>query len=140
MLKRIIKFAWNSRNEITKYLIVGVSGLAIDIGTLTILKENAGLTPVLAVVLNQLLMLAYNFSLNKYWSFRNRDMPHWQLIRYLMLAGWNYIFSVGSMYFFHQQFGFEYRLVRIASIAVMTLWNFALYKFWVYQKERPVTA
>ncbi|HYE60171.1 MAG TPA: GtrA family protein [Candidatus Kapabacteria bacterium] len=135
MIKRAAAYAWSVRHQFIKYFIVGASGVILDIGTLTLLKEVFGIMPVLAVVLNQILLLAYNFSLNKYWSFRNREIPHRQLIRYLILAGWNYTFSVGTMYIFSHAYDFDYRLVRIGSIMVMTLWNFILYKHWVYTSK-----
>jgi putative flippase GtrA len=39
------------------------------------------------------------------------------------------------MYVFNHGFGFDYRLVRICSIALMVSWNFFLYKYWVYKPD-----
>lgn len=135
MVKKTIAYAWSVRKEFAKYFIVGFSGLFLDMGTLILFKEVFGVNPVAAVVINQVFLLAYNFTLNKYWSFRNKAMPHKQLVRYLTLAGLNYAFSVGSMYVFSDHFGYDYRLVRIGTIAVMVGWNFFLYKYWVYRNE-----
>lgn len=126
-------YLWSLRHQFIKYFLVGTSGVFLDIGTLMIFKEWFGLSATLAVVVNQIMVLSYNFSLNKYWSFREYSMPWPQLIRYLLLAGFNYSFSVSSMYAFTNWFDFDYRLVRIATIMVMACWNFLLYKHWVYQ-------
>lgn len=101
--------------------------------TLVVFKEWIGLGAVLAVVLNQLIVLPYNFFLNKYWSFKNKSLPHRQMVRYLTLMGANYLFSVGAMKLAHDVWGFDYRLVRLGTIIVMVSWNFLLYKHWVYK-------
>lgn len=129
----MFSYLWSLRRQFIKYFLVGTSGVFLDIGTLMILKEWLGLSPTMSVVINQAFVLGYNFSLNKYWSFREYSLPWPQLARYLSLAAFNYTFSVSSMFAFTHWFGFDYRLVRIGTIMVMALWNFLLYKHWVYQ-------
>lgn len=133
MLKRSIEYLWSLRTQFAKYFVVGFSGLLLDMATLIMFKEWLHWSAVLAVVINQILLLSYNFLLNKYWSFKNKEMPHRQIVRYLTLAAFNYGFSVIAMYVFHDRFfQFDYRLVRIITIACMVSWNFFLYKHWVY--------
>ncbi|MBT3539058.1 GtrA family protein [Candidatus Parcubacteria bacterium] len=134
MIKRTARYFWSVRHQFAKYFVVGFSGVFLDMGTLILFKEKFGWTPVFAVVINQIFLLTYNFFLNKYWSFRNREMPHKQLVRFLSLAGFNYVFSVIMMYIFSDHFNFDYRLVRIGTIIVMVSWNFFLYKYWVYRE------
>lgn len=135
MIKKITTYAWRSRYQFAKYFIVGVSGVIIDMITLIFFKEHLGFLPVLAVALNQAIVLVYNFLLNKYWSFKNTEMPKKQVIRYLMLAAFNYGFSVLTMYIFSDVLNFDYRLVRICTIILAVSWNFMLYKHWVYKEE-----
>ncbi len=132
-------YFWSLRREFAKYFIIGFSGLFLDLGTLYILTDLFGILAYISVILNQAIVLTYNFTLNKYWAFRNKEVPHKQMVRYGILATWNYIFSVVAMYIFNSQLGYEHKLVRIGSIAVMVSWNFFLYKYWVYkEKEEPV--
>lgn len=139
MIKKTVAYFWSLRREFAKYFIVGFSGLFLDMGSLILFKEKFNMAPVVAVIINQAILMNYNFLLNKYWSFRNRAMPHKQLVKYLSLAGFNYLFSVGVMYFFNHILDFDYRLVRIATIATMVSWNFFLYKYWVYKAENAVS-
>jgi len=136
MIKRTVKYFWSVRHQFAKYFIVGFSGFLMDMASLILLKEVFGWAPVVAVIVNQAFLLTYNFTLNKYWSFRNKEMPHKQLVKYLILAVVNYGFSILTMYIFNHKFRFDYRLVRIVSIACMVSWNFFLYKYWVYTGER----
>ncbi len=135
MIRRACRYLWKERHAVVKYGIVGISSVVLDMSLLIFFTESFGITPVLAVVTSQVLVFGYNFSLNKYWSFRSADHPRKQLIRYVSLAAANYVFAVLSMYVFHQVLNIDYRIVRIASIALMVSWNFLLYKHWVYKDE-----
>jgi len=137
MIKKTVHYLWSLRREFAKYFIVGFGSMLFDIGTLILFTAGFGLVPVVSVILNQAIVLSANFTLNKYWSFRNRALPHKQLVRYLALAGWNYFFSVASMYLLNGQLGVDYRLARLMSIIVMVSWNFFLYKYWVYREKEP---
>lgn len=133
MVIKLTKYLWSVRGEFFKYFLVGFSGLFLDMGTLILFTRAFGWSPVFSVVVGQILVLSYNFTLNKYWSFKNKTMPHKQIVRYIILASWNYVFSVGTMYIFNQNFGFDFRLVRLLSIVTMVSWNFFLYKYWIYR-------
>lgn len=135
MVKKTITYFWSVRHQFAKYVFVGGSGLVLDMGTLILFTEVFGFIPLLSVVCNQVIALSYNFLLNKYWSFKNKALPHKQLVRYGILVGLNYVFHVGMMYVFNTVLEFDYRLVRIASIGIAGLWNFFVYKYWVYKVE-----
>lgn len=132
MLKRLIRHLWTLRREFAKYFFVGVSGVVLDIGTLVFFKRGLGISPVAAVILNQPIVLVYNFLLNKYWSFQNKTLSHWQLVRYLLIAGCNYGFSAFAMYVLADHLHANYIASRLVTIAIMVMWNFFLYKYWVY--------
>lgn len=136
MLKRTAKYFWSVREQFIKYFVVGISGLFLDIFLLAFFTRVLGQNPTLSLIFTQLVVLVYNFSLNKYWSFANRELPHRQIVRYLVLAGFNYIFSLIVMYVFNESLGFDEILVRIATIALMVSWNFFLYKYWVYKIKK----
>lgn len=135
MFIKLLKYFWSLRHQFIKYFIIGITGVFLDVGSLILLKEKFGWTPTLAVVVNQIFILVFNFSLNKYWSFREKSLPHKQIVRYLILAGLNYVFSITVMYIFNHVLGWDYRLIRLATIAVMVSWNFFLYKYWVYHES-----
>jgi len=125
------------RHEFSKYFIVGFGGLFFDIGSLMLFKEFLKFSPTVSVVFNQILVLVINFTLNKYWSFSNKAMPHKQVVRYLILAGWNYLFAIFTMYLISEVMGYDYRIVRLGTIAMAVSWNFFLYKYWVYTGDAP---
>lgn len=134
MFIKIFTYFWSLRHQFARYFMTGIFGLFLDMGSLVVLKEIFGWTPLLAVIVNQAFLLVYIFLMNKYWSFKNHAMPQKQVIRFLTLTICNYCFAVFFMYVFNERyFNFDYRLVRLSSIAVMVSWNFFLYKYWVYK-------
>ena len=134
-INNLIKHLWSLRRQFAKYFITGTSGVILDMITLIILKELVGLSATIAIIINQPLLLIFIFCLNKYWSFRDKAQPHKQIVRFLILAGLNYLFGISVMYIFNHKLNFDYRLVRICSIAIMVCWNFFLYKYWVYKQD-----
>jgi len=135
MIKKVVQYAWSARYQFVKYFAVGLSGVFLDMATLIFFKEKLLLLPVIAVSINQFIVLVYNFILNKYWSFKNTQIPHKQIVRFGILALWNYLFSIMTMYLFTIIFSYDYRFVRVVTIVVAVSWNFLLYKHWVYRKE-----
>ncbi len=134
MIKRIFKYFLGIRFEFIKYFVIGVSAVILDMMSLVLFKEIFGLQPVMAVVINQFFLLVYVFCLNKYWTFRDKTMPKRQVVRFLILVFFNYIIAVSVMYIFNQWLEFDYRLVRLGTIALAVSWNFLLYKYWVYKQ------
>lgn len=137
MLKSLLRRFWSVRYQFFRYFCVGFSAFILDMGSLMFFKEILKATPVVAVIINQAVLLVYVFCLNKYWSFRNHDLPHRQVARFLILSGTNYLVAVMAMYLFSQRLNFDYRLVRIGNIILAVSWNFVLYKVWVYKTKTP---
>lgn len=133
ILNKYLNYLWAHRDQFIKYFVIGISGTVLDILTLWILKEFFGLLPVVAVVINQILMLIYIFLLNKKYSFKVGGEYHKQVTKFLIVASGNYLFSILWMWIFNHHFGYNYLLVRIVNIALAVSWNFLLYREWVYK-------
>jgi putative flippase GtrA len=136
MIKKALKFFWSHRVQFSKYFIVGISAVVIDMITLVIFKEYLGIKPVIAVIINQALLIFYVFYMNKHWSFKEKGGTRRQMMRFSVVVAFNYCFSVAAMYAFNHKLNFDYRLVRLASIALAVCWNFFLYKYWVYASDK----
>ncbi|MDD4902513.1 MAG: GtrA family protein [Patescibacteria group bacterium] len=137
MLKKTLKFFWSLRRQFAKYFIVGVSAVILDMSSLIFLKEILHFPPFVAVLTNQVFILAFVFLLNKYWSFKEHSLTHRQLFRFGIVVIYNYSFAVSAMYVFNHLLAFDYRLVRLGSIILAVSWNFFLYKYWVYAASKP---
>lgn len=135
MFIKTIKYLWSLKLQFAKYFVVGVSGVGIDFVVMVALKELAGFHPVLATAISQVFSIAFIFTANKYWSFGSHHQTKRQLVRYSMVLGFDYAYTVAMMYAGTDWLGFDYRLVRLVTIAVQVAWNFFLYKYFVYRKD-----
>lgn len=131
--KKIINWGWSLRFEFVKYFVTGIGAVVLDMVSLIFFKEICGTSATIAVLINQPIVLLYVFFVNKFWSFRDKSMPHRQMIRFFVTAGCNYLISFLIMYIFHDKIGFDYKLVRLTNIALGVSWNFLLYKYWIYR-------
>jgi len=123
------------RHEFIKYFVIGFSGFLLDVGSLFVLKQYVGVRPIFAVIINQPFLLIYVFYLNKLWSFRAGGLTHSQMLRFLTVAGMNYIISAAWMFVFNEHLHVQYLIARTLNIALAVAWNFLLYKYWVYTKQ-----
>ncbi|MFB6226670.1 MAG: GtrA family protein [Candidatus Paceibacteria bacterium] len=117
-----------------KYFVVGVSGLFLDFAVFALFADVILITAWISEAIAKAVAIGYNFMLNKYWSFRSQKKVYKQLVRFLTLAGFNYIFAVVAMYIFNEVYGYHKYLIKVSTVAVMVSWNFFLYKYWVYRE------
>ena len=115
-----------------KYLAIGLTTVGLDFLSLIAFKHLLFLSATMAVAINQLLVWMFNFTLNKHVTFKNKALPYTQFLRYCLLAGLNYIFAVIVMHIFSDRMGFDYLVVRGGTIIFTTLWNYFIYKYWIY--------
>ncbi|MCX6723077.1 MAG: GtrA family protein, partial [Candidatus Staskawiczbacteria bacterium] len=118
--------------QFIKYFIIGCSAVILDLATLYIFKSFLGWSAVFSVVINQLLITNYVFLLNKFWTFKDKNQFSGQILKFYSLALLNYIIAIAWMWFFHNFLGQNYLLVRTCNIALSVIWNFLLYKFFIY--------
>ena len=118
--------------EFVKYFIVGCGSVILDVSTLFIFKKLIGLSPVISVVINQLIICNYVFFLNKFWVFSKKKQTGTQIIKYYALFLINYLIAITWMWFFYNILGYNYILVRVCNIALSVFWNFLIYKYFIY--------
>ncbi len=126
---------WLMRHEFIKYFVIGFSAFLLDVGSLYLLKQYVGLKAYAAVMVNQPFMLLYVFYLNKLWSFKTEGLTHKQMIRFVTVAGMNYLISALWMWTLSEKLGLQYLLARTLNVGLAVGWNFLLYKYWVYAAE-----
>ena len=115
-----------------KYFVVGVSGVVADIGLLYIASDLIGIRPFNAILVTQIIVITFNFLLNKHWSFKSQGSHQKELIRYSIVMAWNYLFGALAMYVGNDILGINHLIIRTLTIAVAVAWNFLLYNYWVY--------
>jgi putative flippase GtrA len=123
-----------SSQQFLKFAVVGTLNTAIDIGLLNLLLYFHWNTLVANTV--AFLIAAVNsFMWNKYWTFGDKS-GDWksQLPFYLLVVAVGVGISNTFIYIFSLIFGWDINVVKIASIAVVFVWNFLAPKFLIFKK------
>ncbi len=122
-----------SKRQLFFYAVIGGSAFVLDMGSLILFKEVLRVKPVVTVIFSQIVIINYVFFLNKHFSFQSLGRTRQQMIKFYLLAGWNYLFGVGWMGLLNEGWHWNYLVVRVSGIILAVSWNFLLYKFWVYK-------
>ncbi|WP_426978684.1 GtrA family protein [Pseudarthrobacter sp. O4] len=119
-------------NEVARFLIVGGLSFAIDFGLLTLLHEVFGVELWLATPIAFLTSLVFNFVLQRVFTFRAQNGRSVSLLKYCLLVAFNTA-AVDFIVNFAEWMGLGYQIGKIASTALITAWNFLLYKHWIFR-------
>lgn len=119
--------------QILKYLVVGLLAAGVDVTSLFLLTELFDIWYVFSAGLSYLLGLSIVFILNKYFTFQKYFFTARQLKKYLLLSATNYILVMILIYFFTESLDISYLIAKMIIILLQVMWNFPLYKFWVFK-------
>jgi putative flippase GtrA len=117
--------------SLIRYLVTGGLSALIDTGTLWLLHGVLRVWLPAATFTGVLVAFVVNFLLNREWVFAATGSAYRQLVRYLLLAGANWVVTVVAVSGL-VGLGTYYLVARLAVLAVMTLVNFFAYRAWVF--------
>ncbi len=121
-----------AQSSLARYLLVGGLSFGVDAGLLIALREGADAPLLVAASIAFWSALAFNFTLNRLWSFGGRADVKISFAKYLSLVAGNYlgalaILSIGT------GIGFNYVLVKAGAAGTAVCWNYLAYRFWVFR-------
>lgn len=120
------------KHNFVRYLFVGGSTFILDLGLLILLHEEFNINVPIATSVAYWVSIAYNFSLNRYWTFNNeeRESLRRHLTAYLLLLGFNYLFTVIFVSLMSQVI--YVGLAKILAVPIQMLWTYPCYKRYVF--------
>ena len=120
------KLRRNWRNFI-KYVFVGGSTFILDLGLLVLLKEVGHLPIIVAATISYWTSIAYNFSLNRHWTFETTRSLRHHAVAYSLLLLTNYVVTVGVIAGLGH-LGVSYALAKIIAVGLSMSWTYVMYK------------
>ena len=119
------------------YLVVGGLTVVVDIGLLALLHESYGVPLGLATTVAFCTAVVVNFLLNRTaMSSRGSRGLTQHALRYGSLVVANYVITL-AVVTTAGHVGDRYLVAKVAVVAASTLWNFLLYRHWVFAPPRP---
>lgn len=123
-----------------RYLLVGGVSFAVDFFLLVFLHEYFGVELWLATPIAFLTSFAANYLLSRFFTFAGTGARGTSFVKYVALVAFNTV-AASLIVSGFEAVGSSYMLGKIASTAMMTVWNFFAYKHWVFaEKKAPSTA
>ena len=125
------------RRQLFYYLVVGGLTVIVDVGLLAVLHESYGVPLGLATTVAFCTAVVVNFLLNRtvMSSQGSRGLTQ-HALRYVSLVVANYVITL-AVVTTAGHVGDRYLVAKVAVVAVSTMWNFLLYRYWVFLPPRP---
>lgn len=125
------------QHQLFCYLVVGGLTVVLDVGLLALLHESFGFPLGLATTVAFCTAVVVNFLLNRtaMSSWGSRGLTQ-HALRYGSLVVANYVITL-AVVTTTGHVGNRYLVAKVAVVAASTLWNFLLYRHWVFSPLRP---
>ncbi|CAH0255711.1 hypothetical protein SRABI26_03259 [Arthrobacter sp. Bi26] len=117
---------------LVKFLVVGGLSFAIDLGLLALLHEVGGVDLWIATPIAFLTSLVFNFFVQKNFTFQSGARAHVSFFKYGALVVFNVV-ATDVIVNVIADAGQSYALGKVISTVVTTVWNFLLYKHWIFK-------
>jgi len=121
-------------HPLVRYILVGGSTFTLDFVLLVILHQKFNIGLAIATSIAYWVAIGYNFILNRLWTFSMTEKESLQkhLTSYLILLGFNYLFTVifVSVVGRHIYFG----LAKAIAVMIQTTWTYIVYRDYIFVK------
>jgi dolichol-phosphate mannosyltransferase len=122
-----------------KFCLVGALGFVVNEGLLWIFKERVGLHYILSAVISIEASILFNFSLNDFWTFRNRKRLGNNILtralKYNLICVIGSAFNLGILTLMTEGFGVYYLISNMVGMVVAVLWNYGGSTKWAWQRR-----
>lgn len=119
--------------QFRRYVIVGILSFGLEYGLFALCLKGLAWSYLAANTVVYPLVCLINFALNRQWTFAARGNVLAQALRYLALLAFNLLAGNAVLYLLCDVFAMSALLAKIAVMALIVLWNFAIYKWLVYR-------
>lgn len=128
--------------QFSKFSIVGLTGIPVDLTTTYLITEHLMLDPRLSAVFGFLAAVSTNYILNKLWTFKlNKNMakPLSSYLLFVLICSLGAAISIGSMHFFMEFYNLKqgklYLIARLLGILLAAIWNYTGSKIFVFKSN-----
>lgn len=124
-------------SELTKFGMVGVVSLALDLAVFNLVLALAPDRPLTAKVVSTVVSATNAFVLNRHWSFRQRERSHplgRELLLFMALNGVGLLLALGCLGLSHYVLDLHSRLADNVAANGFGLVLGTTFRFWSYRR------
>ncbi|MGC9307839.1 MAG: glycosyltransferase [Thermoplasmatota archaeon] len=138
-LRHLLRLSWDTGEilRFVKFMLVGGSGVLVNLGVLWLLTEQAGLYYLVSAVFAIELSILSNYALNELWTFRDRGEKGLgnagaRLLKFNLISSPSFPMQLGVMGLLREVFGYYYMVAAVIAIGIVFIWNFFANNFWTW--------
>ena len=122
------------KKEVVRFITIGVFGTLVDYSIYIFSLDILGVvfSKVLAFVCGGIIA----FTLNKIWTFENKDKVHFQLFKFVMLYLFTLFINVSVNSLILSFLEKKYLIAFTIATGIHTVLNFLGQKFWVFKEKK----
>jgi dolichol-phosphate mannosyltransferase len=117
---------------LSKFLVVGGSGVLVNSLVLLLLFQGAHLPLVIASILAAELAIGNNFWWNDRWTFKRTQLSWRRFARFNLVSLGGLVITTCTLWALVHQLHVYYLAANLMGIALATAWSFAANSFWTW--------
>ena len=133
-MKSLVLAIYSDRR--VRYLVIGGGAFLVELVVL-FSAQAAGAPGTLAVAISFIIGTAVSFLLQKVIAFKDKRFHKKivlsQVFLYAALVAFNFAFTVLVVWLLEGYF--PVALIRTAALAITVIWNYYLYKTWIFNRD-----
>jgi dolichol-phosphate mannosyltransferase len=120
---------WEEERRAAKFLIVGISGIVVNMGLLYLLTEFLGIFYGFSSVIAIELSIVNNFLFNDFWTFRGKDCARFadrrhRFLSFQAITVGGLIVNLGTLLILTELGGIYYLIANLIGILLAFAWNY----------------
>ncbi len=135
-LWRLVHRERTGLTRVSKFLVVGGTGVLVNSLALLLLVQWAHLPLVLASALAAELGIVNNFYWNDCWTFRRTQLSWSRFARFNLVSLGGLVITTGTLWVLVDHLGLYYLAANLLGITLATAWNFAINSWWTWGGAR----
>jgi len=122
--------------RISKFLLVGGTGVLVNSLALLLLVQWAHLPLLPAAALAAELSIVHNFAWNDRWTFGRPRLSWSRFARFNLVSLAGLLITTGSVWVLVEHLDVYYLVANLLGITLATAWNFAVNAWWTWGGAR----
>ena len=135
-VQRLVHCDRTRLTRISKFLLVGATGVLVNSLALLLLVQGAHLPLVPASALAAELGIVHNFAWNDRWTFERTRLSWSRFARFNLVSLAGLLLTTGTVWVLVEQLGVYYLAANLLGITLATAWNFAVNSWWTWGGAR----
>lgn len=119
--------------KILKFSVIGFSGLVVDFGVTSLLKEKAKVNKYVANSSGFIIAATSNYILNRIWTFQSHDSNiAFQYGKFMAISVVGLFLSNTIIWMFHGRKNHNFYLIKLIATVIVVAWNFTMNYFFTF--------